>query len=119
MTEFGFPYRIGADGRTMGASREQHVRSLIELVLFTAQGERVNRPDFGAGLRQLVFSENAPELAASAQHLVQSALQRYLADVIEVRSVDVQARGSMLSITVSYRPFDEGREQVVRFESEV
>ncbi len=119
MTEFGFPYRISSEGRTAGATREQHVRSLIELVLFTGQGERVNRPEFGAGLRQLVFAENAPELATSAQHLAQSALQRFLADLIEVQAVDVQAKQSTLSVTVSFRQLDEAQPRAVTLEREI
>lgn len=119
MTEFGFPYRISSAGRTAGATREQHVRSLIELVLFTGQGERVNRPEFGAGLRQLVFEENAPELAISSQHLVQSALQRFLSDAIEVQAVDVQAKESKLNVTVSFRMLDESQQRVVTLEREI
>ena len=91
MTGFGFPYRIGTDGRT-GFDPDRHIRGMIELVLFTNQGERVNRPDFGANVPQLVFSENSPELATALQHLVMSALQRWLGERIEIRGVEVEAR---------------------------
>ena len=100
MTTFAFPYAIGPDGRTAGAGIEQHVRDLIELVLFTAPGERV-------------FSENAPELASAAQHLVQSGLQRWLSDYIELKGVDVASRAEVLSIHVRFRLLDEAQERSV------
>src|SRR5688500_3605409 len=111
---FGFPYRIGADGRTAGATTDEHIRQLIEQILFTAQGERVNRPEFGAGVRQLVFAENSPEIATAMQHLVQSALQRWMGDLIEVRAVDVRAADSTLAVVVSFKALDTAEERVVR-----
>lgn len=116
MTQFGFPYRIDANGDTAGAGHEEHVRDLIEQLLFTRRGERVNRPDFGAGVYELVFSENAPELAAAAQHMVMAALQQWLSEAIEVRGVDTAALDSRLAITVRYRPLDEARERLVTVE---
>jgi uncharacterized protein len=102
MTHFSFPYRIGADGRTASATPEEHVEQLIALVLFTAQGERANRPEFGSGVRQLVFTENAPELATALQHLVQGNLQRWLAEIVEVRSVNVAVEDNRLTVLVQY-----------------
>jgi len=116
MTHFGFPYRIDANGMTADAPHEGHIREMIEQLLFTRRGERVNRPDFGAGVNELVFSENAPELAAAAQHMVMAALQQWLSGVIEVRGVETAAEDSRLAITVRYRPLDEAREQVVTVE---
>ncbi|MBN9364477.1 MULTISPECIES: GPW/gp25 family protein [unclassified Devosia] len=114
MTEFGFPYRVAATGGTATASPDQHVRDLIALVLFTGQGERVNRPDFGSGARQLVHSQNAPELAMALQHLVLSSLQRWLSDLIEVRGVEVEAHDATLSVEVRFRPLDSDQERSVQ-----
>jgi phage baseplate assembly protein W len=97
-----FPLRFDQRGLTAEVGYEKHVRNLIEQVLFTAPGERVNRPDFGSGLMQLVFSPNSPELAAATQFLVQGALQRWLGDLIEVRNVQVEAVESSLLIQVDY-----------------
>lgn len=116
MSGFGFPYRIDANGMTAGADHEAHIREMIEQVLFTRRGERVNRPDFGAGVNELVFAENAPEMAAAAQHMVMAALQQWLSGTIEVRGVDTKAVDSLLSITVRYRPLAEAREQTVTVE---
>jgi len=114
MTHFSLPYRVAADGRTAGASPDDHVRQLIALVLFTGQGERVMRPDFGSGVNQLVFSENAPELATALQHIIQAALQRWLADLIQVRAVDVRATDSVLAVLVRFRALEGDEERIVR-----
>ena len=113
MIQIDYPYGFDGTGRTATASHDEHIRDLIEQVLFTAPGERVNRPDFGAGVADLLFSENAPEMAAAAQHMVQAALQQWLSGVIEVRGVDTTSRDSLLSITVRYRPLDEAGERTV------
>jgi phage baseplate assembly protein W len=78
-----YPYRFDARGRTAETDTSDHIRDMIEQVLFTAPGERVNRPDFGCGLQRLVFAPNSDELAAASQFLVQGALQQWLGDLIE------------------------------------
>jgi phage baseplate assembly protein W len=102
MTQVDFPLHFDGRGRTADTSYENHVRDLIEQVLFTAPGERVNRPSFGSGLLQLVFAPNSPEVAAATQFLVQGALQQWLGDVIEVEKVEVESEDSTLRITVDY-----------------
>ena len=97
-----FPYRFDARGRTAETDDDAHIRDLIEQVLFTAPGERVNRPDFGSGLLRLVFAPNSDELAATTQYLVQGSLQQYLGDVIQVDAVEVENEGSMLRVLVRY-----------------
>lgn len=119
MTRFGFPYRIGADGLTAGAGRDAHLAGMIEQILFTRQGERAMRPDFGAGVHELVFTENAPELAAAVQHLVQSALQRWLSEAIELKEVVARAEGARLLVTVRYRALDESKIRTVRVARDV
>jgi phage baseplate assembly protein W len=97
-----FPYQFDGRGRSSDVDEVRWIRGLIEQVLFTAPGERVMRPDFGSGLRELVFAPNSPELAATAQFLVQGALQQWLADLITVESVEVEAVESSLTVTVQY-----------------
>ena len=113
MIDFAFPYRVGADGVTALAGRDDHIRDMIEQILFTRKGERVNRPDFGAGVADLLFSENAPEIAAAVQHMVQAGLQQWLAGVIEVLEVDARAEDSLLAVTVRYRTLDEAADRSV------
>ena len=86
-----FPYHVDGRGRTADADADDHLRDLIEQVLFTAPGERVMRPDFGSGLLALVFEPGGPELVATTQFLVQGALQRELGHLIAVESVEVDA----------------------------
>ena len=101
-TRLHFPFQFDGRGRTREADEATWIRGLIEQVLFTAPGERVMRPDFGSGLRELVFAPNSPELAATTQFLVQGALQQWLADLITVEAVEVSAVDSRLSISVQY-----------------
>jgi phage baseplate assembly protein W len=97
-----FPYRFDGRGRTAESADNDHIRELIEQVLFTAPGERVNRPTFGSGLMRLVFAPNSDELAATTQFLVQSSLDQWLGDLIQVDDVQVQAHESALLVTVQY-----------------
>lgn len=106
--QIAFPYRIGALGRSAEVDWPTHVRDMIELLLFTSPGERVNRPDFGSGLLQLVFSPNSPELAAALQFTVQAALQRWLGDVADFEQVSVQAEDAQLQVQVAYRLRSDG-----------
>jgi uncharacterized protein len=102
VSDVDFPYGVDARGRTATTDDDDHVRDLIEQVLFTAPGERVNRPTFGSGLQQLVFAPNSAELAAATQLQVHGALQQWLGDAIEVESVDVEIDDAALRVTVGY-----------------
>src|SRR5215470_15344054 len=97
-----FPYRFDTTGRTAQTDRLTHIRDMIEQILFTAPGERVNRPTFGSGTAQLVFEPNSDVLAAVQQQAVQAGLQQWLSDVIRVQSVTVTAQEATLTVTVAY-----------------
>jgi phage baseplate assembly protein W len=97
-----FPYHIGANGRTADTTYPDHVRDMIEQLLFTRPGERVNRPDFGCGLLDLVFEPNSPELAAALQVSAEGALNRWLGDLIEVNSLTITAEDSTMRIDLKY-----------------
>ena len=97
-----YPFRFDGGGRTATADDDRHIRDLIEGVLFTNPGERVNRPDFGSGLGQLLFAPNSPELATAVQFLAQGALQQWLGDLIAVERVQVDVVDSALSVQVDY-----------------
>ena len=110
-----FPYAIDARGRTAAAKADDHLRDLIEQVLFTSPGERVNRPDFGSGLLQLVFAGNSDALAAATQITVQAALQQWLGDLIEVEAVRVERQESTLEITLQYLVRRNQERQIAQF----
>jgi phage baseplate assembly protein W len=114
-TFFDFPFRIDGRGRTAETDRDDHVRDLIHQVLFTAPGERVNRPDFGCGIGQLTFMPNGDQLAAATQFLVQGALTRWLDTVIVVHEVLVEALDAQLTVTVAYSDRRTGELHDTRF----
>jgi phage baseplate assembly protein W len=97
-----FPFHFDSRGRTASTDDDDHIRDMIEQLLFTNPGERVNRPDFGSGLMQLVFAPNSPELAAALQFTMQAALDHWLGDVIDVQSLEVTSDDAKLTIDLSY-----------------
>ncbi|UCF91865.1 MAG: GPW/gp25 family protein [Desulfobacterales bacterium] len=99
---FDYPFHLDGRGRSAATDDNDHVRDLIFQVLFTSPGERVNRPDFGCGLKQLIFIPNSDALATATQALVHGALQRWLERVIKVESVAVEAVDSQLKVTVVF-----------------
>jgi phage baseplate assembly protein W len=100
--QFNYPFQADTRGRTALATEENHIRQLIEQVLFTSIGERVNRPTFGSNINQLVFAPNSEELAATTQLLVQGSLQQWLGTLIMVKSVRIQSNDSTLTVIVQY-----------------
>lgn len=97
-----YPFHFDHRGRTAMTGEDDHIRDMIEQFLFTNTGERVNRPDFGSGLLQMIFAPNSLEVAAALQFTVQAGLQRWLGDVIEVRAVEVTSQEATLRVAVSY-----------------
>jgi len=114
-----FPFRIDGRGRTADVNDDSHIREMIEQVLFTSLGERVNRPEFGTGLMQLVFAPNSPELATSVEFMVQGALQRWMGELIQVEAVSAQSEDSTLSVTVQYVIRRNQQRREAQFEREV
>jgi uncharacterized protein len=111
-----YPYGFDGRGRTAeAASPDDYVRQLIEEVLFTSPGERVNLPDFGSGLLQLAFAPNSAELAAATQFSVQGALQKWLSGYIRVVSVQAQAQDAVLTVTVTYSLLNTDVTQIQTF----
>lgn len=114
-----FPFHFDERGRTAQTDDDEHIRDLIEQLLLTNPGERVNRPDFGSGLMQLVFAPNSPELAAALQYTLQAALQQWLSDLIELQSLEVTSLDSSLSISVQYLVRRTNESQLARISRSV
>lgn len=104
-----FPYRFDSRGRTAETPDLAHIEEMIEQLLFTAPGERVNRPSFGTGVGQLVFAPNSPELAAALQVMIQGALQRWLSDIVRIQSLVVTADNEQLQVQLVYTPLVTGQ----------
>jgi uncharacterized protein len=113
--QINYPFQIDGRGRVADAIEDAHIRQMIEQVLFTVPGERVNRPDFGSGIQQLIFAPNSDELAAATEFLVQGSLEQWLGDVIEVEAVAMQSEDASLQITIQYRVRRTQQRQIVEF----
>jgi phage baseplate assembly protein W len=110
-----FPFSFDTTGRTAQASVADHVNDMIELILFTSPGERVNLPTFGSGTSQLLFAPNSDVLAAAQQQAIQAGLQQWLSDLIRVNSVAVVTEDSLLQVTVVYTLVANQQQQTQQF----
>jgi len=122
--EIAYPFQINQRGRTADAPENEHIRNLIEQVLFTMPGERVNRPTFGSNIRQVVFAPNNSELITATQFLLQGALEQWLGDVIQVQAIEATtinslSEGDSLQVIVQYIVRRTQQQQVVQFTREV
>lgn len=116
----GFHYPVALDA-SLGRLRKEgdysaYVVQLITQVLLTAPGERVNRPDFGVGLRRLVFSPSSQETATLLQATVFQSLERWLGDLIKVERVDASFAEGRLDVVISYTLKSRGDQQVLNLE---
>ncbi|PPD26504.1 MAG: hypothetical protein CTY21_13800, partial [Methylomonas sp.] len=98
-----FPFHFDHRGRTAATDDNDHIRDLIEQFLFSHAGERVNRPDFGSGILQLIFAPNSPELALTLQFTLQAGLQQWLGDLIEVQELNVSSEEAVLRVALVYK----------------
>lgn len=110
-----FPFHFDNLGRTATTDSDDHIRDMIEQLLFTNPGERVNRPDFGSGLLQLVFAPNSPELAATLQFTMQAALQQWLGNLIDVQELEVISEDSRLQVFLQYAVKRSGEQRTEIF----
>ena len=112
-----FPFRIGTGG-AQRSDRRRHVREQIEQVLFTDPGDRVFRPEMGAGVRSLLFEPNASPLWTLARKRLMAALTEVLQGEVDPRSlqVEVTGEGESLSMTISYTLATLGHAEEHRFD---
>jgi phage baseplate assembly protein W len=97
-----FPLVVDGTGRLGRTAVDDHVRDMIEQVLLTSPGERVNRPDFGCGLLELVFEPASELLVAATELRTRAALQRWLGDVVDVRTLNVRLVDTALIVELEY-----------------
>ena len=110
-----YPYHFDRRQRTAITPEDDHIRDLIEQVLFTSPGERVNRPTFGSGVLQLLFAPNSDALAAATQATIQGAIQQWLGELIQVEAVQVQNDEATLRVVVQYVVRRNQQRQVSQF----
>lgn len=116
MINVKFPLQFDQIGQTATSDRFDHIREMIELVLLTNPGERVNRPEFGCGIMRNIFAGNGDQLAAALQATMAASLNRWLGDVIEVHGLDVKAEDSKLLVVLSYAVVKTGEIRTDTFE---
>jgi phage baseplate assembly protein W len=115
--QVAYPFKVSGSGRTDSENDEdRHIRDLIEQVLFTTPGERVNRPDFGTGLMQFVFAADSDETAAALQFLVQGALEKWVGDLVDLETVQITSEDSHLTVFVAYRILRTQQSALARFQ---
>jgi phage baseplate assembly protein W len=113
-TTFAFPFAVTAAGRITAGDRDEATRAKIVQVLFTAPGERVNLPEFGCGLFNLVFDPNDGILAATMEFTIGQALNRWLGDEIVVDGVGVEALEETVTVQVAYTSRQDLSQRAVR-----
>ncbi|MFX0194746.1 MAG: GPW/gp25 family protein [Candidatus Hodarchaeota archaeon] len=113
-TSFGFPFKIGVDGHVASLTGDENIRAKMIQVLFTSPGERVDMPEFGCGLRDLVFEPNNPVLAATTEFTVRKSLERWLGDEILVEALEVKDEEENLFITIVYMRKDTLERQAIK-----
>jgi hypothetical protein len=104
MKNIAYPFAIddyrGAFAES--ADHTEHVKQMITQVLFTAPGERMNRPEFGCGLRRMIFAPNSDVTASLLQITIYEALENWLGSLISVDQVEVEAREEILEVQIVY-----------------
>jgi phage baseplate assembly protein W len=105
--DYAFPFRVDPSShQAMVAAYERHVDQLVRQLLLTSPGERVNLPEFGCGLRELVFAPASEPLVAALRLRVHAALTRWLGDQIQLHDVTVvtdrPGEPGTVEVTVTY-----------------
>lgn len=104
-TGWVFPVAVApTTGLVEQTSYEEDIRQSVAIILGTAKGERVMRPDFGCGIHDLAFAALSTQVIAQIETTVREALRTYEAR-IEVRAVDVGTRyldQGRLDVVVDY-----------------
>ena len=113
-TTFGFPFAVNGAGSISATGGDEAIRGKIIQVLFTTPGERVNLPEFGCGLFDLVFEPNNTILASAMEFTVGQALTRWLGDDILVNGVDVDASEETVTVEIAYTKKQDRSQQAVR-----
>lgn len=112
-----FPFRIGPDGRTAApGSDAEHVRDELLQLLLTNPGERPFLPEFGGGVRKLVFEPASEGLRGVTKARITQALSRWLGHRLAVERLDVTFAGELIDIVIKYRPAGGEDSRVVKFQ---
>jgi uncharacterized protein len=114
----GFPFAVDAESGRLAqeTNYDAYIRQLIRQVLFTGEGERINRPDFGAGVKRLVFAPSSVATASLAETLVFQALSTWLGTLVRTDQVKVKAGTERLEISIEYTVLARGEQRFLNLE---
>lgn len=112
-----FPFRVGAAGRAEQISTlEEHVRDELIQLLLTNPAERLFLPDFGGGVRRLVFESADDATAGMAKAVITQSVTRYLGHRVTLEELTVTARGETIEVDLKYRIAGTEDTRVLRFQ---
>jgi hypothetical protein len=113
-----YPFAIDSESGTVATEDrwDTYVRQLIKQVLFTSPGERVNRPDFGCGVRRMVFMPLNSATANLAKVTLYQALEKWLGSAIAVDQIEVDVEESTLKIEIAYTVRARGERKYLNVE---
>ena len=101
-SDISFPLRLDNRGRLTSCDYPQHVREMLEQLLFTQPGERVSRPEFGTPISNTIFDRPTPDVLSNLEFQISTSVQRFMGDVIALENVDVQVEDNKLYVTIRY-----------------
>lgn len=111
-----FPFRIAADGRTATpADVTEHVKGEIIQLLLTSPGERLFLPEFGGGVRRLVFEKNGEVTAGLSKAMISNALSQWMGHRVSLERLEVEAKDATLTVDLQYRITATGEVRRMRF----
>ena len=112
-----FPFRVGSDGRTAQVTTlEEHVRDELMQLILTNPGERAFLPEFGGGVRRLVFENISDTTAAMTKAMLTQAISRWLGQRITLEELIVETDNSTITVDLTYRIAGTEDQRRVRFE---
>lgn len=113
-----YPLQLGGTSRKLAEENDygSYVEQLVRQVLLTGPGERINRPDFGAGVRRLVFEPNGNGTAGLAKAMIYQALTKWLGALIRVESIEVRSQDATLLIDIVYMLLQRGQRRYLNVE---
>lgn len=110
-----FPFHFDVRGHIARCDDSAHILDMLEQILFTTPGERVNRPDFGCGVAAMVFGSTAPEFITVKKSQIHSQIQQLLGHLIQVNEIALSVQESRITIVINYTIFKNQQNQSAEF----
>ncbi len=110
-----FPFQFDIYGHIASCDEDKHIRDMLEQILFTMPGERINRPDFGCGISLMVFGSTTPEFINVKKTQIHSQIQQLLGHLIKVNNLEISVEESLVNILINYTVFKNQEQSSVEF----